>query len=79
MVGVRRRNKRRMDDVRVEVTLEDSFEKKLVRSRLKWASRVTRVERMGGEQGSDAQKVEETRYEEHRGCDGRRIENNSKI
>ena len=42
-----------------------------MRSRLKWASRVTCVERMGGEKGSDAQKVEETRYEEHRRCDGR--------
>ena len=47
-----------MDELRVEVGVKDSFKKKLVRSRLKWANH---VERMGDEKlakRSDAQKVE---------------------
>ena len=58
IVGVKRAGKRRMDELRVEVGVKDSLKKKLVRSRLKWASQ---LERMGDEKlgkRSDAQKKE---------------------
>ena len=41
---MKRVDKRRMDELRVEVGVKDSFQNKLVRSRLKWAGH---VERMG--------------------------------
>ena len=56
-VGVERSDKRRMDELRVEVGLKESFKKKLVMSRLTWAGH---VERMGDEKmakRADAQKV----------------------
>ena len=51
-------DKRRMDELRVEVGVKESFKKNLVMSRLKW---VGHVERMGDEKlakGADTQKVE---------------------
>ena len=54
---MRRAEKRRLDELRVEVGVEESFKKKLVRSRLKW---VGYVERMGDKKlakRADAQKV----------------------
>ena len=38
IMGVKREDKRRRDELRVEVGVKDSFKKKLVRSRLKWPS-----------------------------------------
>ena len=46
IVGVKRADKRRMYELRVEVGVKESFKKKLVRSRLTWAGH---VERMGDE------------------------------
>ena len=46
IVGVKRANKRRMDELRVEVGVRETFKKKLVRGRVKWAGH---VERMGDE------------------------------
>ena len=48
---------KRVNELRVEVGMKNSFKKKLVRSRLKWAGH---VERMGDEnltKRADAQKV----------------------
>lgn len=58
ITGVKRTDKRRMNELRVEVGVIESLKKKLVRSRLKWA---WHVERMGGERlakKADAQRVE---------------------
>ena len=58
IVGVKRADKRKMNELRVEVGVKESFKKKLVRIRLKWASH---VERMGYEKltnNSEAEKVE---------------------
>ena len=46
IMGVKIADKRRMDELRVEVRLNENAKKKLIRSRLKWAGR---VERMGDE------------------------------
>ena len=43
IVGVKRAAKRRMDEVRVGVGVDHSFEEKLTRSRLVWACRVERM------------------------------------
>ena len=43
---MKRADKRRMNELRVEVGVRDSFKKKLVRSRLRWAGH---VERLGDE------------------------------
>ena len=43
-MGVRRVDKRRMDEVRVEAGVKESFKKKLVRSRLKRAGHVDRMD-----------------------------------
>ena len=45
-MGVKRADKRRMDELRVEVGLKERFKKNLVRTWLKWAGH---VERMGDE------------------------------
>ena len=53
-MGRKRAEKRRMDELDVEVVVKESFKKKFVKNRLKWAG-------MGDEQfvkRSDAQKVE---------------------
>ena len=44
IIGVKRTDKRKMGELRVEVGGKERFKKKLVRDRLKWAGR---VERMG--------------------------------
>ena len=44
--GVKREDKRRMEELRVEVGVKTSFKKKLMKSKLKWA---IFVERMGYE------------------------------
>ena len=70
MMGLERADKRRMDELRVEVGVKESFTRKLVRRRFK---RPSQVERMGGEKLAkrpDAQKLEKG-GEEDRGCDGR--------
>ena len=41
-MGVKRADKRRLDEVRMEVGVRGCFKKKLVRSRLKWAGHVER-------------------------------------
>ena len=46
ILGVKKVDKRKLDDVRGEVRLKGSFKKKLVSNRLKWAGH---VERMGDE------------------------------
>ena len=46
IVGVKREDKRRKDELRVEVGVKESFKNKLMRNRLKWAGH---VERMGDE------------------------------
>ena len=43
-MGVKRADKRRMVELRMEIEVEESFKRKLVRSRAKWAGH---VERMG--------------------------------
>ena len=45
-MGVKRADKRRMDELRLEVGVKESIKKELVTSRLKWAGH---VERMGDE------------------------------
>ena len=70
IVGVKEADKRRMDELRVEIAVKDSFQKKLARIMLK---RATRVERMVHEKltkRADAQKVEGKRNEEGGNCDG---------
>ena len=57
-MGVKTADKRRMDELRVDVGVKESYKEKLMRSRLKWARH---VERMGDEElaeRADAQKVE---------------------
>ena len=57
-MGVTRVDKRRMDELRAEVGLKESFNKKLASSRLTWAGY---VERMGDKKlakRAHAQKVE---------------------
>jgi hypothetical protein len=43
-VGVKRADKRRIDELRVEVKVKERFKKKLVRNRLTWAGHVERTE-----------------------------------
>ena len=67
---VKRADKRRMEDMRVEVGVKDSFKKKLVSRRLTWAGH---VERMGDEKltkRTDVQKMDGEGGEEDRNCDG---------
>ena len=55
---MKRADKRRLDELREEVGVKDSFRKKLVRRRMKWAGH---MERMGHDElakRADAQKVE---------------------
>ena len=69
-MGVKRADKRRVDELRVEVGVKDSFKKKLVRSRL---TRAGHVERRGDEKltkRTDAQKMDGEGGEEDRNCDG---------
>ena len=72
-MGDKTADKRRMDEptvVRMEVGLKESFNKKLVRSRL---TRDGHVERMIDEKlakRTDAQKVEAKRRREDQNCDG---------
>ena len=40
-MGVKRADKRRLDELRVEVGVKESVTKKLVRNRLKWVMTVT--------------------------------------
>ena len=42
IVGVKRAEKRRMDQLRMEVRVKGRLKKKLVRSRLKWVGHVER-------------------------------------
>ena len=61
IIGVKRADQRKVDEITVEVGVKGSFKKKLVRSRPSWASHVNR---MGDEKltnGADAQKVERKR------------------
>ena len=58
IVGVKRADKRRTDELRVEVGVKDNFKKKLARNCLTWAGH---AEMMGDEKlakRADAQKVE---------------------
>ena len=69
--GVKRADKRRMDELRMEVGLKESLKKKLVWSRLKWGGH---VERMGDEKLAKEQMPRKQRSkggEEDRACDGR--------
>ena len=43
IVGVKKADKRRTDELRVEVGVKDSFKKTLVRSALKWAGHMERM------------------------------------
>ena len=43
IMGVKRADKRRIDELRLEVEEEKSFRKKLVRSRLKWTGHMDRM------------------------------------
>ena len=73
IVAVNRVDKGRIDELTEEVGVKESFKKKLVRSRLKWAGH---VERMGDEKlakRADAQKVERKEGKEDRECDGRTV------
>ena len=42
-VVLKRTDNRRMDELKVEVGVTETFKKKLVRSRLKWAGHVERI------------------------------------
>ena len=44
IAGVKRINKRRMEELREEVGVKECFTRKLVRSRLRWAGHVERME-----------------------------------
>ena len=69
-MGVKRADKRRVDELRVEVGVKERFKKKLVRSSL---TRAEHVERMGDEKltrRTDAQKMDGDGGEEDRNCDG---------
>ena len=56
IVGVKRADKRRMDELGMQVGMKESFKKRRVRRRLKWAGLV--VEGMGDEKLVELQKVE---------------------
>ena len=53
IVGVKRTEKRRTDELRVEVGVKDNFKKKLVRSSLTWAGHAEKLAKR-----ANAQKVE---------------------
>ena len=57
-MGVKRADKRRMDELRVEVGVKKSLKKKLVRSRLNWARHMERIGDGKLAKRADAQKVE---------------------
>ena len=63
IMGVERANKRRMDELRVrgEVGVKESFMKKLLRSRLKWARYMERMRDEKLAETADAQKVQRKR------------------
>ena len=42
-MGVKRADKRRVDEMRVEIGMQGSFKKTMVRSKLTWADHVERV------------------------------------
>ena len=70
IVGVKRADKRRMDEGKMEAGLKDTFKTKLPKSRL---TRAVRVERLGNEKGAtnaDTQNVERKAGEEDCNCDG---------
>ena len=43
ILGVKRADKRRMEELRVEVGMKERFKKKLVRNNLKWANHMERM------------------------------------
>ena len=64
-MGVKRADKRRIDELRVEDGVMETFKNKLVSSGLKWAGHVERMRDETLSKRSDAQKVE------NQDCDGR--------
>ena len=60
IVGVKRADKRRMDELGVEVGVKESFKKKLVRSRL---TRADHVERTGDENTGKENRCTESKKE----------------
>ena len=68
---MKRADKRRKDELGVDIAVKEIANKKLVKSRLKWASH---VERMGNgklTKRAEAQKMEENGSKEDRDCDGK--------
>ena len=72
IAGVKRADKRRRDELRVEVGGKENVKTKLVKGRLKWAGH---DERMGDEKlaGSPCRKWRGKGGEEDRECDGRTV------
>ena len=70
-MGVKRTNKRRMDELRMEVGVRESFKKKLARSRWKWTGHVERMKDEQLAERADAQKVEGKGGDDDQECDGR--------
>ena len=56
-MAVKRGYKKRVDELRVEVGVKESFNKKLVRSRLTWAGHVERMGDAKLAKRTDGQKV----------------------
>ena len=71
IAGVKRANKRRMDEVTVETGVKESFKKKLVWTRLIWAGHVERIGDEKFAKRGDAQNVEGKGGVEEGECDGR--------
>ena len=71
IVGVNRADKRRLDELRVDVGVKETVKKKLASSRLKWAGHVENIADEKLTKRGDAQKVELKGGEEDRECDGR--------
>jgi len=65
---VSREGKRRMDELRVEVGMENSFKKKLVKSKLKWAGYMNKIK-------GDENRQRDQMSSKWRGEDARKIEN----
>ena len=61
IAGVKRIYKRRMEELREEVGVKESFTSKLVRSQLRWAGHVERMEGVRLTKRADALGVEDRR------------------
>ena len=69
-MGSKIADKRRTDELSVEVGVKENVKKKLARSSLTWADHAESMEDEKLAERTDAQKVEGKRGKEDRKCDG---------